>query len=160
MIDQEARLRPGVDPDRCARVVLADGREWLLAKPVVRIVSSPGPDGHDYRLVVPGCAEFGEVRKRLDAAYDFAERLRAMADDDALAEYEAHPEFHLGGVEVQLGAALLRAAYDLTPEEVSDLVQFSTDEAGDPDGYRMRAEVLAVARGQAPKAVGGGSASE
>jgi hypothetical protein len=127
-------------------VVLADGREWTLAKPRVRWV----PDGSDRGCKVVLSRPDGGAFSRLTAEYD-----ALWATGEPVAYHD------LARVELGLGRALLLANYDLTDEQVGGLLQFSYDREGDPEGARIREEVTDVAFGVGPKpsAAGGGSPS-
>lgn len=113
-------------------VVLADGFAWQLPKPLVRFAPD---DAHESGFQV-----------RLSLAGDGGAWVEALALHEA-----AEAGADLVKAELALGRALLLANYALTPGRLAELLQFGYDEDDDPEGCRIRAEVLAVAGGSGPK---------
>lgn len=123
MLDEQALRRetfvPGVP------VVLADGQEWSLRKPVVRFVPADNEAGFERCLSLDGSDTFEAVA----AAYENAE-----AAGDVIRG------------ELSLGKAVLLANYDLTPPQVASLLKFGYDD-DDAEGQRLRKDVVGVATG-------------
>jgi len=106
-------------------VVLADGQEWYFPEPVIRYVPAPPP----------------ERRKRVSSLGDEhltkAESVSsAVTADDLIAS------------ELDLAAWMLLLNYDLTYEQIAELVQFDYREGADQG---MRDAILEVSLGLGPK---------
>jgi hypothetical protein len=120
-----------------APVTLADGQEWRLPRPRVRFVPDDSDQGFQVRLALDDAGVF----RSLKAAVDAAETNGA-----------------LWKTELALARHLLLVNYDLTREQVADLLQFSYGENADPAGAAIREAVMGVAFGIGPKASEPGSA--
>jgi hypothetical protein len=90
------------------------------------------PDGFTVRLIDgPGDdGQFEALRQALNAAVTNGEAWRA---------------------EMNLARHMLGVNYDLTPDQLSALIQFSSDDDDDRDGCRIRDDVMGVAFGRSPK---------
>lgn len=124
-------------------VVLADGQAWALPRVLVRLV--PTADGKDYEPY----ARVGDAGDRT-----FSDLLKAH--DEAVEENDDKKYFL---TELQLARHLLLVNYDLDGGQVAELLQFSLDVEADPEGARIRQEVLDVVfcrRASLPKPTGGG----
>jgi hypothetical protein len=121
-------------------VVMADGQAWALRKPVTRLVPSDNRFG--VRVSLPGA---------------FAAEFRAASD-----EYEGLPQDAEGAdvaaCELRIGQALLLSNYALSADELAEVLQFGYAE-DDEEGRRIRAEVMDVYSGRAPKPSAGGGGS-
>jgi hypothetical protein len=147
-LDEKSKRRP--DFAGGTAVVLADGQEWTLAKPLVRFAFDSGEDGFTTTLSVNGVDDFASLMRDVDAAYE-----KVYGDRDAAGDEKARVDF--GPViraELAVGAALLRRNYDLTPEEMSSVLQFSYDDS-DEVGEGARSAVMDIAKGIGPKPPGG-----
>lgn len=124
MIDEKAARRPTwVDG---TPVVMADNQEWTLPRPVVVFVPAETDLGFEIRARLGDDGTFGTFSKALETAEGGNAFVKA-----ALAA----------------GKYLLLLNYDLTADQVADLLQFNfSDESS--DGYRVMEGVLAVVRGQ------------
>jgi hypothetical protein len=133
-LDERALRRPDFVPGMPVR--LADGQQWELRRPLVCFEPHDGPVGFRTCLSLDGDDDFQELIDRRDAAFA----------DGARAEIAA-----VAGVELAIGRRLLLANYDLTPDQVRRLLRFAYDRDNNPEGVRIRDEVLDVAYGNGPK---------
>jgi hypothetical protein len=144
VLDEKSLRRPDwQDGQSC---ILADGQAWVLARPIIRWANADNDLGVRVRVRVRATGACGDYQ----AAY---ERLEATARDDKVLLRD------LVGAELACAKILLLANYDLTPEQVGDLLQFGFDEANDPEGAAVRASVMDVVYGVAPKPSAAGDAS-
>jgi hypothetical protein len=132
VLDEKALRRPGFRDD--VRVRLADGQEWSLPKPRVKLSRRTGQDG-SRRLVET--AELGP---------DYAGHLEAYEEACESGEGAALAMF-------DLAAALLRENYTLTDQQADTLLEFRPD---DPENDVLWGAILSTARGRAPKPSGSG----
>jgi hypothetical protein len=116
-------------------VVLADGQTWELRRPVVRFARANNDVGVRRVLKLVGDDSF----ESLCAAYEACE-----------------PGLDLVRRELALGEAVLLANYDLTLDQVTQLLQFGYDDR-DADGSRVRDDVLGVVTGRGKKLSAGGA---
>jgi len=117
-------------------VVLADGQAWSLRQPIVRFKPSrSSPSG--FRT----CLRLASV----DDYQDLVDAYQALFTESSTAKVH-----ELARRELAIATALLMGNYDLSEEQVESLLEFSYDE-GDPEGNRIREEVMACAFGQGPK---------
>lgn len=156
-IDENARRRG--DFAGGAPVVLADGQVWYLAKPRVRLT----PDDADgFRVILTLAADDGyqqlydrweSARKRIKEHRDLtqvAEEALAAGDEAAAFPEPIHRRDTPAAMEIQMGRALLLRNYDLTRDEVDQVLQFGYDD-DDPEGKRIMEEVVSLAIGSGPK---------
>lgn len=153
-IDPKTRRRNGT-PDGVP-VTMADGQPWELALPMVRFAFDGGPAGMKPFLVLGD--DFNDLIERREEAQAYASELAAMATDEERASYIlAHPGRRtLQAADLAIGAALLRANYELSDAELGRILHVSSDPA-DAVAYGIWQAVLAVAYGNHPKPTGGGS---
>jgi hypothetical protein len=140
-LNEAERRRPDFQGGR--PVVMADGREWFLARPRIRFVPADNDVGFATYLDGPG-----------DGYNELLERRSAL---------RSRPDATLGelvALDVEIAKRLLTANYDLTTAELAQLIRFGYD-AEDAEGERLVDDVLSVAFGQrAPKpSAGGGDSS-
>jgi hypothetical protein len=134
-LDERALRREDFVPG--ASVILADGGEWFLRRPVIRFVPDDSHEsGFQVRLTLAGECRYDDLMRRRDAA--FGEGGTANLAD-------------LAGVELAIGKLLLLSNYNLTPEQVATLLQFGYDEESDPEGAALRDAVIDVALGRGKK---------
>lgn len=140
-------------------VVLADGQEWHLAKP--RATFGPDANGGVRTYVKLGnhTAEFEAAKKALDDAVEWNSGVLALPEEEQEAEWAAHPEMRPAARAVELGRVLLLANYELSEEEVADILHMSFDADECPEEFAVYEAVAATAAGIAPKPRSGGSAS-
>lgn len=134
-IDEQSRRTERYSGD--VPVVLADGQQWCLPKPRVRYAPKPMPDGN------PGSVRRTSFGRGYDEALD--EFLRSETDETeggVMRQVNAH---------LSLASALIRINYDLTDDEVEDLVQLDFSADATPEDAALRAAFLEVAHGIAPK---------
>lgn len=143
MLDEQALRRPGFKEG--TPVVLADGQAWHLRRPVVRFVPSDSDVGFRACLSLAR----GDGYDALLTAWQSAAEA-AREDESASARAVA--------AELALGRAVLTANYDLTTEQLAELLQFGFD-PDDEEAFRIRSEVLAAATGDDPKPSAGGGGS-
>ena len=141
----EARLRradfvPG------SAVVLADGQEWQLRRPVVRFLPDDST-GSGFQ----SCLILGDDRDEFHAL--------VKARDALFGGGATAPILKLAGPELKIGRAMLAANYDLTADQVRTLLQFAYDAEQDPVGAGIRDAVMEVAEGLGPKPGAGGDGS-
>ena len=148
-LEEKARRKPTWKPGR--PVVLADGHEWHIPRPVIAIVVDETESGFVEHLIGddPG-GRYVELACRWRDSRD----MREFMDAEAV-----------------LGSYLLRWNYDVTPAEAASLLTFGymdPDEDVDPDDevarqeaelVRIRADVIKVVRGLGPKRPPGGPGS-
>lgn len=106
-------------------VVLADGQAWQLRRPIVRFVPAETESGFAVCLSLNNDGTYGSHYRRYEAV---------EPGQPVIAESLA------------LARAVLLANYDLTPEQVGELIQFGASD-DDPEGWRIREEVMAVCLG-------------
>ena len=134
MLDEESLRRPDfVDGEP---VVLADGQTWYLRRPVVRFAPAENEAGFQVCLSLAGDDGFGALTEAYERVSEGTDLVRA---------------------ELALGRAVLLANYDLTPAQFGLLLRFGYSE-DDPEGSRLRDDVMAVAtgRGKGRSDAGGG----
>ena len=122
-LDETALRRQEFQPGE--PVVLADGQPWQLRRPVLAFVPAETEAGFAVCLDLDGDDGFGDLVTAYDAADGGPALLRA---------------------ELALGRAVLIAQYDLSAAQVARLLRFGYGD--NPDGSRIRDEVLAVATGR------------
>lgn len=128
MLDEKTLRRPEFSEGY--RVPLEDGQEWHLPKSRIRWSPRFGIDG---KISIGGGASFGpEFDDKMDVIYgiveaDGAERLRT---------------------EFELAARLLLANYDLTPQNVSDLIVWEPDNESNDERWL---QIKRAIRGMDPK---------
>ena len=123
-LDETALRRSAFVPGE--PVVLADGQAWQLRRPVLAFVPADTDAGFEVCLDLEGDDGFGTLVAAYDAADGGPELLKA---------------------ELALGRAVLLAQYDLAAADVRRLLRFGY--GGDnPEGSRIRDEVVAVATGR------------
>ncbi len=141
--EQECRK---ADFEEGTPVLLADGQEWQLPRPRVRFAPSNDDSGFKVVSSRPDGGVFAGLLAKYNAVRD--------SDDSTVGDYAR--------CELALGSNLLRVNYDVTEDEVAELLQFSYDKAEDPQGWDVREGVVGVVLGYGgPKrsAVGDGSPS-
>lgn len=132
-LDEQSLRRP--DFVEGSPVVLADQQTWHFRRPTVRHVPADTPIGFDVRVRFDDDGTFSRLWREMREA---EEGPRAIATMLAAGRY------------------LLLANYDLTADQVGDLIQFAFGEEDDPEGERIRDEVMAVVWGRGPKPSAGG----
>jgi hypothetical protein len=144
----EASLRRDPFPEATVSVVLADGQSWHLAKPRMRFVPHDGPTGFRVCLVTGAYDDYQSLMDDLEEAN--ATSAEAAAADRGRVIITA---------ELALARSLLGQCYDLTTQQMGRLLQFSYgDPEEDPEGCRIRDEVMDVAMGRGVKAEAAGGA--
>lgn len=128
MLDEKALRRATFSAGYA--VTLEDGQEWTLPKSRVRFTPKIGPDGS---IRIGGGASFGpEFDDKMDVIHgivdvDMGELLRT---------------------EFEVAVRLLLSNYDLTPQNISDLISWEPDdEASDERWLRIKKAI----RGLDPK---------
>lgn len=114
-------------------VVMADGREWHVARPLARFGFDAGPGGFAVVLSLDGSDGFAAASAEVDRASDA---------NDGPGMIRA---------ELALAALMLRRNYRLTDAELGAVLQFGYDAEADPEGAAIREAILGVARGDSPK---------
>ena len=139
-IDERSRRRGDFLPDSLG-LTLADGQEWYVPRPRVAFVYADNDLGFD------------QVRETGDVVFD-----RTLQDRIDAWRKAAESDDMPGVIGAQLGIArvLLLRNYDLTTDELRNLVRFRFDEE-DP----LRDDILAIAMGQpmTPKPTPAGDSS-
>ena len=127
-LDELALRKPGFSPGY--QVTLADGQDWTFPKPRIRFRPKIGTDG---RVEVGGGPSFGpEFDGSLDVLFGVT---------------EAEP-FERLRVKFEVAVRLLSANYDLTPDQVGDLLVM---EPGEPASDQRWEELTRITMGIAPK---------
>jgi hypothetical protein len=129
-LTERARRRPEYRGG--APVVLLDGETWFLPRPRVRFGVADA-DGYTVFLTMPEVDGY-------DALY---ERFQ-----------EAESDHEFVAASLALAKSLITANYDLSTDEVNEVLQFSWDPE-DAEAFRVRKEVTAIALGNGPKAEDG-----
>lgn len=136
MLDERDFRREEIDLDRSVAVLMGDGGEWLLPKPWVEI--HPVFEGGrpvDKWLVFTYGPELDGLIRAISEAEDGSLRILAA---------------------VGLGAYLLRRNYELSDEQLAEVLVFR---CGDPESEAMVKAILDVATGRTgPKPSRGGDA--
>lgn len=137
-LDEQALRRPEFAGG--VAVTLADGQEWSLPRPRVRFVPDESDLGFGVRLAMD---DGGAYQSLVTAVY-------AAENDPAYIR-----------AELALARHLLLANYDLAPDQIASLLQFSYGDDADATGAAIREAVMGVAFGRTdgPKASAGGSES-
>jgi hypothetical protein len=113
------------------KVVLADGQEWVFPKPRVRFKPRIAADG---RVEVAGGPSFGpEYDQQLDVLF-------GVADVEPVEQLR---------VKFEVAVRLLRSNYELSDQQIADLVVF---EPGDEAAEERWDQLSRVLMGIAPKA--------
>lgn len=139
MLDEKALRKPEYDDG--ISVVLTDGQPWVFPRPVVRTRFAAHNDlGFEIVVRAKGVPTYNDLYDRWAQSTTRGEEIKA---------------------EFLLARALLMANYSITDEQFADLVQFplnADDDDADPEGFRIREQIIAVIRGDTPKpsAVGAG----
>jgi hypothetical protein len=115
-------------------VVLADGQTWQLRRPLVRFTPAETDSGFAVVLSLNNDPQYGALYRRYEAVEPGCP---VMAESLALAR------------------AVLLANYDLTADQVGELLQFGASD-DDPEGWRIREEVMAVCLGMGKERSGAG----
>jgi hypothetical protein len=120
-------------------VVLADNQPWSLRRPLVWFVPNDGnPSGFTTVLNLEPDDDFQALLDRRAAIFREHEGGKA-------------PVVEIVGVEFAIGKRLLLANYDLTPEQLGRVLRWGYGKHENPEGARIREEVLDVAEGLGPK---------
>jgi len=138
MLDPSALQKPDCEG---TPIVLADGQPWLFRKPLVRVRRKRGDNSTGWQVVASLSGDDGSYGKLYDAF-------------DALNEGDS-----VYGPLFGMAEHLLCLNYDLTPDQVDDLIQFAANDS-DEEGVRIFQEVLAVATGRGPKLSADGDGSQ
>ena len=147
-LDEKALRRPTFKEGW--RVKLADGQEWSLPRPVIRWKPVAGINGQ----LVDSMVTF-----RLDGSNRFSSLVHEYEE---LADRADSTNVDYVNWEIRMATELLLANYDLTIDQIGELIQFAYGddaEESDPEGARMRRECMMVARGIGPKSSAGGESS-
>jgi hypothetical protein len=155
MMDERAKRRP----DFCggAEVRMADGQVWTVAKPRARFTVGDGDEGMRPVLNYPGADGYNDLYLRMK---DAQKRLREApeADEDGAETGEQARLFNeVVSAQLRMFEMLVLRNYDLTREEVRQLLQFSFDEE-DVEAEGLYQTLREVAEGRGPKPPGGTSA--
>jgi hypothetical protein len=127
-LDEKALRKPGFSEGYAVR--LADGQEWTFPKPRIRFRPKIGPDG---AVEVGGGPSFGpEFDQKLEVLYGVT---------------EAEPIEQLR-VKFEMAVRLLSANYELTAEQLGELIVL---EPGDPASDERWDQLSRVLMGVAPK---------
>jgi hypothetical protein len=113
-------------------LLMADGQDWIFPKPRVRF--APSDDSTGYTIVLDAGDGYQELINKYREVYD--------APSSSI-------ESRLSA-EMAIGVFLLRRNYELTTQEMSGILQYALDEDTDPEGYRIRDQVLDLAFGHTP----------
>jgi hypothetical protein len=145
-LDEKALRRPDWQDGQACR--LADGQDWVLARPVVRWVPDDGELGARVRVRMKGdpalAAGFEAAYARLQEV-NASERLRVA---------------EMAAAELACVQILLRVNYDLTAAQAAELLQFGYSQEADPEGWQVRDECMNVVYGvAAPKPSAAGDTS-
>lgn len=113
-------------------VVLADGQEWHLPRPTFVFVPDEGEAGA--RHVSSLGPDYQALIDAHEAAIDTQDFRKVV------------------GAQVRLFAFLVRASYDVTTEQLGELVRVSYEEGSEGHALLERLRELAYGRVEAPKA--------
>lgn len=118
-------------------VVLADGQAWSLRRPMVRFRPS-NTSTSGFRSVIRLTGQ-DDYQSLIDAYRTLFEGEGSVRVDE------------MARLELAIGRALLLGNYEIAEEQLGELLEFGYDEESDPEGNRIREEVMACAFGQGPK---------
>lgn len=138
-IDEQTRRRPEFVGD--VPITLCDNQIWWVPKP--RIVFAP-------RRSTPGSG-FELKLHAIDWGPSYYEKLDAL-----LLASQRDDLTGVLGAQMDLACALLLRNYDLTDDELVDILWF---DLADPANESMRHALMTVAQGIAPKPAGDGSSA-
>ena len=127
-IDEISARRPDFVPGE--PVLLADGQEWQLRRPVVEFAPADNDAGFTVHLTLDDDGSFG-------AALDAIEAMDDTASMSALVV-----------LELKVARMVLLANYDLTPVQVGTLLRFGYDGGR---AAKLREDVMDVVWGRGPK---------
>ena len=127
-IDEISARRPDSVPGE--PVLLADGQEWQLRRPVVEFAPADNDAGFTVHLTLDDDGSFG-------AALDAIEAMDDTASMSALVV-----------LELKVARMVLLANYDLTPVQVGTLLRFGYDGGR---AAKLREDVMDVVWGRGPK---------
>ena len=127
-IDEMSARRPDFVPGE--PVLLADGQEWQLRRPVVEFAPADNDAGFTVHLTLDDDGSFG-------AALDAIEAMDDTASMSALVV-----------LELKVARMVLLANYDLTPVQVGTLLRFGYDGGR---AAKLREDVMDVVWGRGPK---------
>lgn len=128
MLDEKALRKPGFSEGY--QVTLADGQAWTMPKPRFRFRASVGPEG---RTEVGGRPTFGpEYEQSIEALY-------GIGDVEPIESIR---------VRMDMAARLLRSNYDLTDDDLGDLIVLDTS---DPASEERWEELSRAVMGRVPK---------
>jgi len=130
-LDENALRKPGFSEGYPVR--LADGQDWTFPKPRIRFQPKIGADG---RVEVGGGPSFGpEFDEKLDVLYGVT---------------EAEPVEQLR-VKFEMAVRLLSANYELTAEQLGDLIVLEPgDEASDERWDQLSRALMGIAPKPSP----------
>jgi len=130
MLDERALRKPGFSEGYPVR--LADGQDWVFPKPRIRFRPKIGPDGR----VEVGRTAFGP---EFDASFDVL-----------FGVTEAEPGEQMR-VQFEMAVRLLSANYELTAEQLADLIVFEPgDEASDERWGQLSRALMGIAPKPSP----------
>lgn len=142
--NEEEHRRPDFVPG--SPVQLADGQIWQLRRPLVRFVPDDSNDsGFQVRLTLAGTDQYPALIKEFESFNDGGDRAISQGD--------------IAKTELAIGRLLLTSNYNLTSDQIADLLQIGFDEEDDPEGCAIRGAILRVAFGNGPKLAAGGEES-
>jgi hypothetical protein len=133
VLDEKALRRPGFRDD--VRVRLADGQEWALPKPRVKMGLMAGGDGGE------------SVRFHVDFGTEYNRQLSEFYEATGLAYYLAT---------LKLAAILMRANYAIADDDLYSLLVFDFSDSAPPEERETLATIQRLILGIAPKASGSG----
>lgn len=134
MLNEVTSRRPGFLGG--VSIALCDGQEWSFPVCKSRYVKdSTRPTGIRGIFVPP-------VNEHITT-----EAYKALVD----AEFKAESGVDVIRSQLDIAYALLQINYDLTDDQISELIQFVYGDDSDPDLLMMKDDIMGVAFGQAPK---------
>lgn len=137
-LDEKALRR---DPNIQGRaVVLADGQEWILARPRMVFEASDSPVGYRISMTLDIDDDFEDLcQRRRDLFHE--DGSEGAADVVKVVE-----------VEMEIGRRLLLHNYDVPPDQIGRLLRLGYNPDESPEAWEIRKAIVDLAEGiNAPK---------
>ena len=136
MLDEKSLRKPSFDEANSCPVVLADGQQWFLRRPLVCI--KPEFKG--------GRAVAARERITLDGSSEL-EKLRERSKASAKVREDDEGEDSFLSLVLSMAAMLLAPNYNLTDEQYGEILSF---DVGTDDRYSFVPDIIGIVDGAGP----------